>query len=261
MRRLLSILSLAALAPLSASWAQLVAPNEAGVALGHVHLNVRDIEAHKKFWTTLGATPTKLDTIDVMKFPGGLVLLRKAEPSGGSVGSVVNHIGFIVPNVEEALAKWKAAGLRTEFATPERGYVTSPDDLRIEINKDASLTVPIAMHHIHFYAVESAMPEIEAWYVKMFGAKPASESGVFDIPGVNMRITKVPTPTVAIKGRVLDHIGFEVKNLEAFCKKLEASGVKLDTLYTKRPALGIAIAYITDPWGTYIELTEGLNKL
>ena len=261
MRRHFVILSLAAIWPLAASWAQLTAPNQAGVSLGHVHLNVRDIEAHKKFWIALGATPIKLDTIEVMKFPDGLVFLRQAEPSAGSVGSVVNHIGFYVPNVEEALAKWKAAGLQTEFATPERGYVTSPDDLRIEINKDASLTVPIVMHHIHFYATETALPEIEAWYVKMFGAKPGKDSGLFHIPGVDLRITKVPAPLAAIKGRVLDHIGFEVKNLEAFCKKLEASGVKLDMPYSKRPALGIAIAFLTDPWGTYIELTEGLNKL
>ena len=196
-----------------------------------------------------------------MKFPNGFVFLRQAEPSGGSVGSVVNHIGFMVPNVEAALAKWKSEGLQTEFATPERGYVTSPDDLRIEINKDESLAVPIAMRHIHFYSDEAALPEIEAWYVKMFGATPGEDRGVFDIPGVTLRIRTVPTPTVATKGRVLDHIGFEVKNLEAFCKKLEASGVKFDRPYSERPALGIAIAFLTDPWGTYIELTEGLDKL
>ena len=63
------------------------------------------------------------------------------------------------------------------------------------------------------------------------------------------------------KGRSLDHIGFEVKNLEAFTKKLEADGIKLDRPYTKVAALGIAIAFIKDPWGTYIELTEGLDKV
>jgi hypothetical protein len=26
-------------------------------------------------------------------------------------------------------------------------------------------------------------------------------------------------------------------------------------------ALGISIAFIRDPWGTYIELTEGLDKV
>jgi predicted enzyme related to lactoylglutathione lyase len=54
---------------------------------------------------------------------------------------------------------------------------------------------------------------------------------------------------------------FEVKNLEAFCKNLESEGVKIDRPYTKVPALNIAIAFIYDPWGTYIELTEGLDKV
>ena len=67
-------------------------------------------------------------------------------------------------------------------------------------------------------------------------------------------------PTLGTKGRSIDHIGFEVKNLEAFCKKLEADGVKLDVAYRKVPAAGIAIAFLTDPFGTYVELTEGLDK-
>ena len=53
----------------------------------------------------------------------------------------------------------------------------------------------------------------------------------------------------------------EVKDLEAFCKKLEEMGIKLAVAYRKVPALDIAIAFITDPWGTYIELTEGLDKV
>ena len=65
---------------------------------------------------------------------------------------------------------------------------------------------------------------------------------------------------MATKGRALDHIGFEVKNLEAFCRKLEAAGIKFDVPYTVRTEIGLAIAFLTDPWGTYIELNEGLGK-
>jgi len=61
------------------------------------------------------------------------------------------------------------------------------------------------------------------------------------------------------KGRSLDHIGFEVKNLEVFCKKLEAAGVKLDQPYHKAPNANLSLAFITDPAGTSIELTEGLD--
>jgi hypothetical protein len=49
-----------------------------------------------------------------------------------------------------------------------------------------------------------------------------------------------------------------VRTLEAFVRELEAKGVRMDRGYTPVPALGIAVAFLTDPWGTYVELTEGL---
>jgi catechol 2,3-dioxygenase-like lactoylglutathione lyase family enzyme len=266
MKKLIWILSLASLLPVSAAWAQVSAPNEAGVSMGHVHLVVQDLDAGKKFWTAMGGTPGKLGANEVFKFPGVLILLRKGEPAGGSVGSLVNHIGFMVANIQESVAKWKAAGLKTEpGARAGQAYVTTPDDLvRIEILENTSLGVPIAFDHIHFWFADAGtLPEMQAWYAKMFGAK-AGERGQFKsdvLPGVTLLFAKSDTATVGTKGRALDHIGFEIKDLEAFCKKAEASGLKFDMPFTKRPELGISLAFITDPWGTYIELNEGLNKL
>ena len=57
----------------------------------------------------------------------------------------------------------------------------------------------------------------------------------------------------------LDHIGFEVRDLGAFCEKLEAAGITFDRPYTVIDSIGLAIAFFTDPFGTYIELTEGLD--
>jgi catechol 2,3-dioxygenase-like lactoylglutathione lyase family enzyme len=269
MKKIVFIFSLLALLPVRASGAKLPGPNDAGVSMGHVHLVVQDLETAEKFWISVGATPVKFGANEVMKFPGALILLRKGEPAGGTVGSVINHIGFNVPNAQEAMAKWKAAGLKTELGqNPGQCFVFTPDDLtRVEILENKSLTVPIAFHHIHFYVADSggssSVTEIQSWYAKTFGAKPGKR-GQFeaaDLPGVNLMFTKSDTPTVPTKGRMLDHIGFEIKDLEAFCKKAEASGIKFDLPFTKRPELDISMAYITDPWGTYIELTEGLNKL
>jgi predicted enzyme related to lactoylglutathione lyase len=61
---------------------------------------------------------------------------------------------------------------------------------------------------------------------------------------------------VTTKGRTLDHIGFDVKNLQAFLKKYEAAGGKIDRPYTRNEQTNSALAFITDPWGTYIELNE-----
>jgi len=63
---------------------------------------------------------------------------------------------------------------------------------------------------------------------------------------------------VATQGRALDHIGFEVRNLEAFTKKLEAGWDSADRCLSQGGRVGISIAFIKDPWGTKIELTEGL---
>jgi hypothetical protein len=37
--------------------AQLMAPNAAGVSMGHIHLTVRDIDANESFFRLLGGTP------------------------------------------------------------------------------------------------------------------------------------------------------------------------------------------------------------
>ena len=79
--------------------------------------------------------------------------------------------------------------------------------------------------------------------------------------GVELTFAVSEPAVVGTKGHAVDHIGFEVNNLEEFCKKLEAKGVKFDRPFSSVPAIGLNIAFLTDPWGGYIELTEGLTKL
>ena len=270
--------------------AQLMPPNAAGVSMGHLHYKVRDVAANKKFWTAVGAKPAKsIGDTTVMKFPDVLILLREGESSGGTEGSVVNHVGFRVPNVKQSLDKLKADGYKVELSssgTGKVGNVFSPEGERIELLEDqsvnvkftpdagsesrytqpAKMTVPIRLHHIHFDVSQKAVPEIKAWYLKYFGGIPGkrhrSDEETYqavDLPGVNLNISGVPEVFAPTKGRMLDHIGFEIKNLEAFCKKLQAAGVKFEKPYTKRET-GISEAFLTDPWGTSIELTEGLTQ-
>jgi catechol 2,3-dioxygenase-like lactoylglutathione lyase family enzyme len=66
-------------------------------------------------------------------------------------------------------------------------------------------------------------------------------------------------PAAGTKGRSLDHIGFEVKDLAATLKRLEADGVTINApLRDMTKQIELKIAFVTDPDGTYIELTEGL---
>ena len=77
---LLSLLWLPA-APVSA---QLLHSNAAGVSSGHLHMLVRNPEAHKKIWVeSLGAEVVKSGSLELLKLRGIFLVLEKAEPVGG----------------------------------------------------------------------------------------------------------------------------------------------------------------------------------
>jgi catechol 2,3-dioxygenase-like lactoylglutathione lyase family enzyme len=285
MKKFISTLILAAVAlsPAHASRAQLPAPNEAGVTMGHVHLNVRDIEASKKFYLGLGGTSAKLGSMEVIKFPGVLFILRKADPTNGMEGSAVNHIGFVEKDGEGQMARMKEQGVKIASNGMDwrGGYVYSPEGVKIELIPRPTLAVALQFDQVHFFVADpfpgggSAWSQLQTWYTKIFGAEtrttvlsPPSAGNFASAPmsasvlaGVNFRFSKVDAKTMPTRGRAMDHIGFEVKNLEAFCKQLEAKGVKLDVPYSYRKEEGIGIAFVTDPMGTYIELNEGLGRL
>src|ERR1700722_5444435 len=206
-----------ALACAVAAPAQLLAPNAAGVSMGHMHLTVRDVDANESFFKLLGGTPVSNGPLKLIEFPGMYVMLRKGEPSGGSVGSTVNHFGFQVKSLKEWLPKWQAAGLKKEPITRDTEvFLVTPDDVRLEILEEPSLAAPIAGHHIHFATQD--IPGMQAWYVKTFGAVAGKRAQfeTADLPGINLTFAAINTPPAPTKGRALDHIGFEVRDLQAF---------------------------------------------
>jgi len=208
-----------------------------------------------------------------------LVFLSQGESTGGTEGSVVNHVAFRVPSLTTVEAAGLVVARLKQF--PGVASVMTPEGERIELFENAAtnltftqdagfddvvaqrhnrpLTVPIAFHHVHLYVPEGAVSSAKAWYARMFGGVPGKRSqyDAVDLPGINLNFSAAPRPTVPLKGRMLNHVGFEIRNLEAFCKRLEAMGVTLDVPYSKSGA-GVASASLTDPWGTSIELTEGL---
>ena len=263
--------------------AQLIAAKEGPIVYGHHHLNVTSVDEHRKFWTTIGGTAIKIGVDkdrEIIRFPNVLVFMTARPPKGGTKGTSVNHIGFAVPNLRQAVDKVKAAGypIITRAELPESqavkddlayienqktsvAFVMGPDETKVELVENKAATAPAALHHIHFATQQ--VDDMKAWYVKVFGAKPGMRGSfqAADLPGVNLTYSPSADAVIGTQGRALDHIGFEVKGLEAFCKKLESMGIKLERPYTPVPALNIGIAFIRDPWGTYIELTDGLDKV
>ena len=247
--------------------AQIMPYNANGITFGHVHMNVGDMEAQKKMYVEqFGGVVLQKGTATVVKFPSLLIFLSNRKPTGSSEGAVMDHVGFKVKDLTAQLARWRQAGFRVgrEFIGTEgfpNAYVFGPEDVKLELQEDKTLTQNVIGYHVHWYTPE--FTKLLDWYADLFSLEKRQRGKIpttAQAPGMNLTFETSMTPVVPTKGRGVDHIGFEVKNLEAFCKKLEARGIKFDVPLRDMPALGVKIAFFTDPWGTYIELTEGLDK-
>jgi catechol 2,3-dioxygenase-like lactoylglutathione lyase family enzyme len=236
--------------------------NQTGVTMGHWHLASKDLEANKKLFLGMGGKLFMPGGNPVVMFPGLYINLNLGteKGEGGTQGSVVNHVGFIVDNVQARAAQWKAAGVPVLPGNNKRldqAFVETPDGVRIEILEDKTQAMPVRNEHVHFSLPEAEIPKAQAWYAKTFGGKAGARNGapVVDLPGVQLRFAKADTKQAPTRGRVLDHIGFDVKDHAAFVKKIQAEGIKLDEP-VRKGGNGNTITYITDPWGTRIEIIQ-----
>jgi len=139
----------------------------------------------------------------------------------------------------------------------DQAFVVTPDGVRIEILEDKTQAMAIRHEHVHLSVPKAEIPRAQAWYAKTFGGKVGTrnDAPVVDIPGVQIRFAAADTTQARTRGRVLDHIGFDVKDHKAFVSKIQAEGITLDEPVRKSPS-GSTITYITDPWGTRIEIIE-----
>lgn len=236
--------------------------NDIGVTMGHWHIVSQDVEANKKLFLALGGKLFMPGGAPVMMFPGVYINLSLGNErgEGGTPGSVINHVGFIVDNVAERVAEWKAKGvdvLPGNNGRVDQAYVVTPDGVRIEILEDKTQSMPIRNEHVHIFVPESDVTDATNWYARTFGGQKGMRNNepVVNLPGVQIRIRAADERQAATRGRVLDHIGFDVNDHAAFIRRIEAQGITLDEPVRKGGS-GNTLTYITDPWGTRIEIIQ-----
>jgi len=263
---LISIVILGIVYPAHSLWAQLAPANELNVAWSHVHVIVPDRDKEAKSWLTLGGQLGNNLTGDnvAVAFPGVVILLGQGDTKGGSAGSVLDHVAFRVQNLQESMAKWKAAnwGLREQPgpAAQRQAFLATLNAVKIEILEDQSLKVPIVFDHVHFMVPQAGLQKIDGYYAKLFGFKPAKgQPYTYSLPGGKLVFSIATAPAASTAGRPLDHIGFDIAgshdNLEAFSKTLEANGVEFRSTYRKSP---MGNSRPLDPFGVMTELTHGV---
>ncbi len=292
---LVSVLSLAALGPAVAQAqtpatpapAPAAAPKPAVAAASpvvftHVHLTVKDVAATKKLLVDgLSGSAATAGSVEGVKFPGLFVLLHKGDPAGGSKGSTVSQIGLEVRELAKVVDGLRASKAKmvtreetnmvytvlADIATiPDRqtvsAVVQTPDGVSFRLVENKKATAPVSFAHLHF--APTSLSETMDWYSKAFGAKTGDRGFGFQSLDLGKQPSALMFTLAADKvegtaGRSLARIGFEVRGAALLAQKLQRLGGKIVTPAGKSPETGVTTVVVSDPWGTLIELTEGLK--
>jgi catechol 2,3-dioxygenase-like lactoylglutathione lyase family enzyme len=247
----------------------------------HVHLNATDPAAAIQFYTSkFKARKESFAGLADAVWTGDswLLFTKVAEPPPSELLSGIWHIGWGAQDMQSTYQQQLAMG--TRFATPITdisdmvggnrqffyAYVDGPDHALIELNT--------ARHHnfghVHLFSADP--PAAGAWYAKHFGFRslPRTEKRVYrDVQiapaafvtadHVSMIIYPVEYRGggfVSTRGRVIDHLGFSVDDLDAALTRMRNDGVKV-TAEPRSLADGrIRFAFVEGPDQVAVELIQ-----
>ena len=185
------------------------------------------------------------------------IIFFERAPTGGSIGTGVDHIGFSMENVEEITAAAVADGGSqigdfVEFSGMQIAFIEDPWGTKIELINDSETR---GLHHIH---LSSADPEgTLSWYENIFGGDIVQWKGV--LPAINysevwLIVARANGEVAPTQGRSMDHLGWAADNLDDFGQNLIRNDV--DFTMEPRPFRGIRISFIEGPDDVRIEVVE-----
>jgi catechol 2,3-dioxygenase-like lactoylglutathione lyase family enzyme len=234
----------------------------------HIHLN--EPAADASAWWEKNIPGGRRITEAPNRIMYGAVRLMFLSPrsAGGSDGSVIEHLGFSVADLDATMSA--LAAINTKVIEPVKdtpglyktAMIESPWGTRVQLVQDRDLP---GLHH-----VQLRTPDTEAayaWLLDKFGGERTKIKGQVDsvkysgIPGfTTVYIVAAKGASVPSQGRVIDHIGWRsIGTIVETKAMLEGKNVQL----TSQPSPlnlpngpSISFFYVAGPDGTRIELVE-----
>jgi lactoylglutathione lyase len=186
------------------------------------------------------------------------------EPSGGSVGTGVDHIGVSFEDLEARMAGWREAGVtilsdvRAIDGLFKLAFLEDPWGTKIEVVEDHE---DLGFHHVHLMT-----PDPEAtltWYREMFGGEADRMKGRLDgvrFGRVWLLASRLRGGDVApTRGRAIDHLGWDYADLDAAAADMEGRGAEFSMQprpYTNPLGIEMRISFLTGPDDVLIEVVQ-----
>jgi len=228
----------------------------------HMHLTAPDADAGAQwYYTHMGCEPV-VGRSNAAQCGDTIFLFAAREPTGGSVGSAVNHIGFSFTDLDAKAQELASAGIALEGPVRDIpglfkiAFVVDPWGTRIELVEHDGY---LGFHHIHLSSPEPT--EALDWYQSVFGGERTRMLDRLDAllyGNIWLLASGAQEAVAGTQGRSLDHLGFSFPNLDATIAEMKENGVEVTTEprdVTGSPTAA-RIAFVNGPNGARIEVVQ-----
>src|SRR5262245_2999121 len=202
----------------------------------HIHVN-EPAEPASQWWEkNIPAGRRIAEAPNRIRYGAVRLMFLSPNSSGGSDGSVLEHLGFSVSDVDATLRT--LAAINTKVIEPAKStpglyktaMIESPWGTRIQLVQDPEL---LGLHH-----VQLRTPDPDAaykWLLDKFGGERTKMKGQIDsvkyagVPGfTTVYIVAVKGDSVPSQGRAIDHIGWRsTATIDQTKTMLEGKSVQL----------------------------------
>jgi catechol 2,3-dioxygenase-like lactoylglutathione lyase family enzyme len=234
----------------------------------HIHLNEPAAEASVWWEKNIPGARRITEAADRIMYGAVRMMFLSARSSGGSQGSVIEHLGFSVSDLDAKMRE--LAAINTKVIEPVRNVpglyktalIESPWGTRIQLVQDPEL---LGLHHVQLRTPE---PETAyAWLLDKFGGERTKIKGQLDSVKyagtggfTTVYIVVAQGESVPSQGRAIDHIGWRsTATINETKTMLESKQVQLTS--QPRPlnlpnGPTIHYFYVAGPSGARIEIVE-----
>jgi catechol 2,3-dioxygenase-like lactoylglutathione lyase family enzyme len=244
------------------------AQSRAMLPFDHIHLNEPAAEASVWWEKNIPGARRIAEAPDRLMFGAVRMMFLSARSSGPSQGSVIEHLGFSVADLDARMRE--LAAINTKVIEPVKdvpglyrtALIESPWGTRIQLVQDPEL---LGLHH-----VQLRMPDTDAgyaWLLDKFGGERMKIRGQLDAVKyagaggfTTVHVLLAKGESVPSQGRAVDHIGWRSTATIAETKSmLEGRQVQLTTqprVLNLPNGPPINYFYVAGPSGTRIEIVE-----
>jgi catechol 2,3-dioxygenase-like lactoylglutathione lyase family enzyme len=227
----------------------------------HIHLGVPDPVQGVAWYREHFGGETMTEGPDRLMFGETRMIFQRTEKPVPSSGSVLDHLGFSVADLDATMRGFEAGGVkivqpvRDQAGLFKLAFIEDPWGTRIEVVQDPQ---KLGLHHVHLRASDPAAAL--AWYVDKFGGSVGKLKDRID--GINyggVWILAQRGDATPSAGHSIDHIGFRPMNVDNAVAALKGKSVKIATEprpLTLASGTTMRLAFIEGIDGVRIELVQ-----